>query len=107
MEDFLRIVEETLTTLSAFNIDAEKLKFFNTKLKIWDYSGLSFADYQKLLIDKRSSILRKCYSDMCKRYSIGVGSGIFCLIFWFFIRPVWCVFSTKFAVTMFLTCFRE
>ena len=33
-------------------IDASKLKFFNTKVKIWDYAGLSFSDYLKLFCER-------------------------------------------------------
>ena len=47
MADFLRIVEEPSQPQVEMQIDASKLKFFNTRVKIWDYDRLSFSDYQK------------------------------------------------------------
>lgn len=40
-------------------IDTDSLKFFISKLKVWDYAKVSAADYQKLSFDYRSSILKK------------------------------------------------
>ena len=61
MEDFLEVVEEPTTT--DVNIYAKKLNFFNTKLKIWDYSKISLSEYQNISVDDRSSILRNYYHD--------------------------------------------
>ena len=76
----MEIVEKPSTV--EVNIDAEKLKFFNTKLKVWDYAKISFSDYQKLVIDNRSSILKSYYRDMCKNYSVG-SVKILCFIIFF------------------------
>ena len=57
MEEFLKIVEEPLSTEVA--TDYDRLEFFNSKLKVWDYVKISAADYQKLSFDYRSSILKK------------------------------------------------
>ena len=69
MEDFLKIVEEpSHQQQQQVDINAARLKFFNTKVKIWDFVGLSFSDYQKLSVEDRSSILKSYYAEMCKRF---------------------------------------
>ena len=92
MDKFIRIVEQL--SLSQTNIDAERLKFSNTNLKIWEYANVSFEDYQKLSFDNRSAILRNYYSEMCNRYP---GSGIF-FLFSFVTAPFFfCLICTVFA----------
>lgn len=68
MEYFLRIVEEPSRPQTEITIDASKLKFFNTKVKIRDYARLSFVEYQKLCAEDRSSILKLYYPEMCKKF---------------------------------------
>ena len=58
-------------------MDPAGLKFFSSKVKIWDFACLSFTDYQKFSLEDRSSILNSCYSEMSQRYS--TGSSIFCI----------------------------
>ena len=53
--------------------DPEKLRFFNTQLKVWEYAKILGAEFQKLSFDDRSSILKKYYVDMCIKYSVGAG----------------------------------
>ena len=62
MEKLLQIVEKPSS--SSVEIQEERLKFFASKIKIWDYAGLSQAEYQKLLLEYRSSILNECYCDL-------------------------------------------
>ena len=76
MEEFLKIVEKPSS--SEIDIESDRLKFFNTKLKIWDYANVSFEEQQKCSFDNRSAILRNYYSKMCNRYP---GRGIFFVIF--------------------------
>ena len=101
MDKLLRIVEQL--SLSQTNIDAERLKFSNTNLKIWEYANVSFEDYQKLSFDNRSAILRNYYSEMCNRYP---GSGIFFLFYFvtapFFFCLVCCSFCSNFLFLLFL-----
>ena len=44
MERLLQMVEE----LSQPEIDEGKLKQFIIRAKVWNYAGISYADYQKL-----------------------------------------------------------
>lgn len=67
MENLLKMVEEP--SLVVADIDADKLKFFTAKVKIWDNASLSLKDCQKLSVEDRSSILQKCYVDMWARYT--------------------------------------
>ena len=41
MEEFLRVVEEPASTSTEVEIDSEKLKFFASMLKMWDYAKIS------------------------------------------------------------------
>ena len=78
MEDFFRTVEEPSTQQQQqVEMDSSRLKFFRSEVKIWDFTGLSFTDYQKLSLEDRSSILNAYYAEMSQRYS--TGSGIFCI----------------------------
>ena len=52
-------------------IDPDKLKFFNSQLKVWEYAKILAAEFQKLLFGNRSSILKKYYVDMCTKCSVG------------------------------------
>ena len=44
MEEYLKMVEEQSQPHVEIQIDASKLKFLNTKVKIWDYARLSFSE---------------------------------------------------------------
>ena len=41
MEEILRVVEEPASTSTEAEIDPEKLKFFASTLKMWDYAKIS------------------------------------------------------------------
>ena len=62
--------------------DDEKLKFFTTKVKTWDYAKISLSGYQRLSVDDRSSVLRNYYEDMSENYL--VGSCKIIIIFFYF-----------------------
>ena len=76
MEQLLKIVEEP-TPANEVEIDAEKLKFYNSQLKVWDYAKISAVEFQKLSFDDRSNILKKYYVDMTAKYSAGAGKKFF------------------------------
>ena len=57
MEELLRIMEQ-LSSSTESTIDAERLKFFKTKVNIWNYAKISAGDFQKLSFDDRASILK-------------------------------------------------
>ena len=79
MENFLRLVEQ-LAASEEVAIDAEKLKFFNRELKIWDYAKISSSDYQKLSFEDKFSILKSYYVDMS--CTLGTGTIIIFCFFW-------------------------
>ena len=82
MEQFLRIVEEPSSSASTeVSIDADRLKFFNSKMKTWDYAKISADDFHKLSSDYRSSILKNYYLDLSAKYSFGAGK-MFVFCFW-------------------------
>ena len=93
MEKLLRIVEQPPASEEVV-IDGEKLRFFNSKSKIWNYAKISSSDYQKLSLEDRPSILKGHYVDMSAKCSLGSGTII---IFCFPID-----FSSVFAI---LKCF--
>ena len=69
MEKLLKIVEKPSSAELA--VDTDRLKILNSKLKVWDYAKISVGEFQKLLFDDRSNILKKFY--MSAKYSVGAG----------------------------------
>ena len=60
-------------------MDPEKLKFFNFKLKVCDFAKISSSEFQNFPFDGKLSILKKYYIDMLSKYPDGKGKNIFCL----------------------------
>lgn len=58
MEKYLSIIED-LTSSNEVEIDADKLKFYNSQLKVWDYEKISASEFQKLSFDDKTSTLKK------------------------------------------------
>ena len=83
MEEFLRVIEASLSSSAEVTIDAEKLKFFTTKVKIWDYAKKFPSNFQKLSFGDRALILKNYYSDMSAKYSLGTGTSFFSYLFIF------------------------
>ena len=71
MEEFLKIVQEPSS--NEVVIDLNKLKFFNSQLKLWEYAKILAAEFQKLSLDNKSSILKQYYVDMSAKYLVGAG----------------------------------
>ena len=87
MDRFLQMVEE-LSQQNEVQIDEAKLKQFLTRVKVWEYAGVSFVDYQKLSVDDSSSILMNYYVDMLNRFSSGSGKMFFSFLVFEVISPV-------------------
>ena len=75
MDEFLKIVEPTLS--NEVEIDVEKLKIYNSELKVQDSAKSSAVEFQKFSFDDRSSILKKYYVDITAKYSAGAGKKFF------------------------------
>lgn len=60
-------MEEYPTPSNQVEIDAEKLKFYNSQLKVWKYAKNSAAEFQKHSFDYRSSILKKNIMSMLRQ----------------------------------------
>lgn len=58
MEKYLSIIEDS-TSSNEVEIDADKLKFYNSQLKVWDYEKISASQFQKLSFDDKTSTLKK------------------------------------------------
>ena len=71
MEQFLKITEEPSS--NEVVIDADKLKPFNSQLKVWEYAKILAAEFQKLSFDSRSSIFKQYYVDITAKYLVGAG----------------------------------
>ena len=78
MEEFSRIDKEPSSFSAEITIDADRIKFFNTKVKIWEYTKISTSGFQKLSFDERASILKNYYSDISVKYSVGAGILFIC-----------------------------
>ena len=58
MEKYLSIIEDS-TSSNEVEIDADKLKFYNSQLKVWDYEKISASEFQKRSFDDKTSTLKK------------------------------------------------
>ena len=54
----MSIIEDS-TSSNEVEIDADKLKFYNSQLKVWDYEKISASEFQKLSFDDKTSTLKK------------------------------------------------
>lgn len=79
MEEFLNIVKQQSSPQQEVSIDSNRLKFFRSKLKIWDYACLNFEDCKILSVEDLSPLLKSYYVDLASKY--GRGSGMFLGIF--------------------------
>ena len=58
-------------------MDPEKLKFFNSKLKVWDFAKISLSEFQSFSFDNKSSLLKKYCIEMSAKYTEGKGKLFF------------------------------
>ena len=63
---------------SVLATDEEKLKFFNSKVSIWDHFSISENSYKSFSVEERKSMLSRYYSELYQKY-YGPGNFIFCL----------------------------
>ena len=88
MEELLRIVIEPASTSTEVEMDPEKLKFFMSKLKIWDYAKISAFEFQNLSFEDKSKIVSNYYANMPTKYLVNsVKSLFFCYLFLFIFVP--------------------
>ena len=86
MEKFLQIIELTAQAHEA-EMDPQKLKFFNSNLKVWDFAKISSSEFQSLSFDDKSRLLKNYYLEMSSKYTEGRGKRLFCCcvaIFWLY-----------------------
>ena len=69
MENLLEIDKEPPSCSQDFDIDPNRLEFFNMKLKTLDFTNIFFVDYHKLSFDDRPSILKNFYLKTSKQIS--------------------------------------
>ena len=92
----LRIVEEPLSTSAEVTIYVDRLKFFTTKVKIWEYAKIPASDFQKLSFDDRASI-SKIIIQTCRQNILWV--QVYCLFICFFILALVPLISCSKIVT--------
>ena len=62
MEKFLAIIEPTVQP-DEVQVDPKRLKFFNSKLKVWDFAKIWSSEFRSVPSDDKSSLLKKHYVD--------------------------------------------
>ena len=99
MKEFLRILKDPLPSSAEVTIDADSLKIFNTKVKIWEYAKISASDFQKLSFDDRASILKNYYFiiQTCRQNIMWV--QVYCLFICFFVLALVSLISCSKFVT--------
>ena len=66
-------------------MDPEKLKFFRSKLKSWDYAKISAFEFQNLSFEDKSKILRNYCDEMSTKYLVNSGKNLFFCCFFLFV----------------------
>ena len=84
MEKFLQIVEPTAKP-DEVEMDSEKSKFFNSKLKVWDFAKISSSEFQNLSFDDKSNLLKKYYVEILAKYSESNGKLFFLFLSGYFL----------------------
>ena len=86
MDQLIQIIEAPISS-DDVKMDPGKLKFFSSKLKIWDYAKITASEFQNLSYDDKANVLKKYYIDICSRYSSGSGKSFFFFVcvFLFFV----------------------
>ena len=102
MENLLKAVEKA--SFVDIQINAEKLKFFTTKVKIWDYLNVSLNNNQKLSVEDCSLILSKIIFWNVQQFFFNIKytffillSDLFCSLSMFSFLKVWCLLSQFFC----------
>ena len=67
MENLLNLVENPQPQV----IDEEKIRFFTTKISIWDYFSMHEASYKSLSVEEKSAILKRYYVELDLKYCGG------------------------------------
>ena len=100
MEHLLKLVgERSPQYQQEVSIDSEKLTFFTSKVKIWEYARLNYENYQKLSVEDRSSVLKSYYVDMFTWFSNSSGTWFCFLLFVFCLSDCFTSFTYRFVVT--------
>ena len=84
MEKFLQIVEPTAKP-DEVEMDPEKSKIFNSKLKVWDFAKISSSEFQNLSFDDKSNLLKKYYVEILAKYSESNGKLFFLFLSGYFL----------------------
>ena len=84
MEKFLQIVEPTAKP-DEVEMDSEKSKFFNSKLKVWDFAKILSSEFQNLSFDDKSNLLKKYYVEILAKYSESNGKLFFLFLSGYFL----------------------
>ena len=64
VENLLSLVENPQPNMT----DEEKLKFFITKISIWDHFSLHEAPYKSLSMEEKSAVLKRYYVELDLKY---------------------------------------
>ena len=65
MDKFLTMIENPRPETV---IEEEKLRYFISKISIWDYFDISESTYKSYSVEKKSRLLNKCYSELYEKY---------------------------------------
>ena len=68
MDNLLSIVEENS---AEEEISGSRLKYFKTKIKIWDYFNMTKQKFVSLPTEECSSMLKRYYFELNSKYSTG------------------------------------
>ena len=65
MNKFLRLLEKPQPEVVT---DEKKLKYFISKVSIWDYFSLTEQAYKYSLVEKKTNVLNRYYRELYQKY---------------------------------------
>ena len=65
MNKFLRLLEKPQPEVVT---DEKKLKYFISKVSIWDYFSLKEQAYKYSLVEKKTNVLNRYYRELYQKY---------------------------------------
>ena len=86
MDKFLSILEAPRPQQQQQDFDAEKVRFMNSKISIWDFYGIPQVTYLSYSVEEKSKMFKEFYLKLLEKYYGSTGkknyflSGLVCLV---------------------------
>ena len=100
MDKFLSMLEKP--QLEAV-INEEKLKYFISKVSIWDYFGIPEKSYKSSSVEEKTSMLNKYYRELYQKHYGSVNQFYLFVIFGCLLSAIFCLILV--LILLLIVCF--